>query len=190
MFFGPISQKVEKKMNDHLRKLVHGYRVYKHLNFRELAELCGYKNSNKWATKICNFEREGHGPDDMIRRLIEALQVPVNDVKKANQKDLDNYQSWLDEPVPIELLIKPLPGVYVRDSIPDEIDSDEKAVDFAASRALLFQSESCLILSRKKSIWFNRDGTFKFEEENQDGVFQPFMSVGHKQFVLQLENRP
>ena len=177
-------------MNENLRGLIHRYRVNKHLNFRQLAELCGYKNSNKWSIKICSFEREGFGPDEMIRKLIESLQVPIDDVKKANQKDLDKLQAWLDEPVPMELLIKPLPGVYIRVDIPDEIDSDEKAVDFAASRALHFKSESCLILSRKKSIWFNPDGSLKFTEENQDGVSQPSMSVGNKQFVFELENRP
>lgn len=172
-------------MNDHLRKLVHRYRVDEHLNFRELAELSGYKNSNKWSIKICNFEREGHGPDEMIRRLIEALQIPFNEVKEANKKDLKKYQSWLDEPVPIELLIKPLPGVYFKVDIPDYVDSPEKAVELAASKSKELNFESCLILNRKKSVWFNCDGSLKFEEEKEDGVTGPFMSVGSKQFIFQ-----
>lgn len=177
-------------MNENLRKLVHRYRVVRNLNFKQLAELCRYKNSNKWSIKICSFEREGFGPDEMILRLVRSLEIDADEVREANQKDLDKLQAWLDEPVPMELLIKPLPGVYIRVDIPDDMDSDEKAIDFAVSQALHFKSESCLILSRKKSIWFNGDGSLKFTEENQDGVFQPFMSVGNKQFVLQLENRP
>ena len=171
-------------MNENLRGLIHRHRVNKHLNFRQLAELCGYKNSNKWATKICNFYREGIGPDDMILRLVRSLEIDPDEVRVANKKDLDKFHSWLDQPVPMQLLIKPLPGVYIRVDIPDDMDSDEKAIDFAVSQALHFKSESCLILSRKKSIWFNRDGSLKFTEENQDGVFLPFMSVGNKQFVL------
>ena len=99
-------------MNENLRKLIHRYRVSKELNFRQFAEPCGYKNSNKWAIRTCNLEREGHGPDDMISRLIEALQIPSDEVRVANRKDLDKHQVWLDEPAPMELLIKPLPGVY------------------------------------------------------------------------------
>lgn len=175
-------------MNDHLRKLVHIYRVDKHLNFRQLAELCGYKNSNKWSIKICNFEREGYGPDEMIRRLIKSLQIPFDEVRTANRLDLDNYQSWLDEPVPIELLIKPLPGVYFKVDIPDYVDSDEKAVQLAISKSKKLNFESCLVLNRRKSVWFNSDGSLKFEEKNQDGVFQPFMSVGSKQFIFQGES--
>ena len=175
-------------MNDHLRKLVHSYRADKHLNFRQLAELCGYKNSNKWSIKICNFEREGFGPDEMIRKLIKSLQIPVDEVKEANQKDLDNYHTWLDQPVPMELLIKPLPGVYFKVDIPDDVDSPEKAVQLAASKSKELNFESCLILSRKKSIWFDCDGSLKFEEEKRDGVFQPYMSVGNKQFIFKGES--
>ena len=173
-------------MNENLRQLIHHYRVSRELNFRELAELCGYKNSKKWATKICNFEREGLGDHDMIRRLIEALQIPLDEVKKANQKDLDKYQSWLDGPLPMELLIKPLPGIYISISIPDYVNSDEKAVDLAISKSKEFNFEACLILSRRECIWFNRDGSLKFEESNEYGVIQPYMSAGNKQFIFKL----
>ena len=58
-------------MNKHLRKLrklIGHHRQSKGLNFRKTAELCGL-NPQKWANKIVTFEREGLGPDEMIRKV-------------------------------------------------------------------------------------------------------------------------
>ena len=74
--------------------------------------------------------------------------------------------------------------VYIRSTIPDSVDSPKKVVDFAVLKSKEFQSEACLILNRKKSIWFNRDGSLKFEDKNGVGVAGPFMSVGGKQFIF------
>ena len=61
-------------MNKHLRTLIGHARQAKGINFRELAELCGF-NPLKWANRIVNFEREGVGRDKMIRKLIQSLEL-------------------------------------------------------------------------------------------------------------------
>ena len=55
-------------MNKHLRNLIHKHRASMGLNFGQLAELSGYRNRSKWAIRICNFEREGVGDDEMVRQ--------------------------------------------------------------------------------------------------------------------------
>ena len=171
-------------MNKHLRKLIGHHRQHKGLNFRETSELCGM-NPKKWANKIVTFEREGIGSDEMIRKLIQVLDIHHNEVRDANHKDLDEWNRWLDEPVPMELVLKPGAGIYLGAQIPDEIDNEEKALEYAASMAKEYEFESCLILNRRESIWFKRDGSLKFDRTDKTEVAAtPYMSVGNKQFVF------
>ncbi len=171
-------------MNRHLRNLIGHRRQTKRLNFREFAELCGL-NPKKWANKICTFEREGIGPDEMIRKLIEVLKIDPDTVRQANKKDLDDWNKWLDEPVPMELVLKPNVGIYLGAKIPDEIDDQEKALKYAASMAKEYEFEACLILNRRESIWFKRDGSLKFDRTDKTGIVAtPYMSVGGKAFYF------
>ena len=171
-------------MNKHLRKLIGHCRQTKGLNFRATAQLCGL-NPKKWANKIVTFEREGAGPDEMIRKLIQVLEIDLDDVRDANKKDLDDLNKWLDEPVAMELVLKPNIGIYLGARIPDEIDNQEKALEYAASMAKEYEFEACLILNRRESICFKRDGSLKFDRTDKTGIVAtPHMSVGNKQFVF------
>ena len=171
-------------MNKHLRNLIGHCRQGKGLNFRELAELCGL-NPKKWANQICSFEREGIGPDEMIRKLIKSLEIDHSEVRDANNRDLDDWNKWLDEPVPMELVLKPNIGIYIGDKIPDEFNNQEKALKYASSIAKEKNWEVCLILNRKECIWFKGDGSLKFKGTKKTGVVDsPHMSVGNKQFLF------
>ena len=170
-------------MNKHLRKLIGHHRQSKGLNFKETAELCGL-NPQKWANRIVTFEREGLGPDEMIRKLIQALELDLDEVRQANNKDLDEWNKWLDEPVAMELVLKPNIAIYLGAKIPDEIDNQEKALKYAASMAKEYEFESCLILNRRECIWFKRDGSLKFENKKSGIIDPPHMTVGNKQFVF------
>ena len=171
-------------MNKHLRKLIGHQRQEKKLNFRELALLCGL-NPKKWANRIVTFEREGAGPDEMIRKLIQALELDLDEVRDVNNRDLDDWNRWLDEPVAMELVLKPGVGIYLGAKIPDEIDNRENACEYAASMAKEYEFEAGLILNRRESKWFRRDGSLKFETTDMTGIVAtPCMSVGNKQFVF------
>ena len=171
-------------MNKHLRKLIGHQRQEKKLNFRELALLCGL-NPQKWANRIVTFEREGAGTDEMIRKLIQVLEIDLDEVRQANNKDLDDLNKWLDEPVAMELILKPGAGIYLGAQIPDEIDNEEKALEYAASMAKEYEFESCLILNRGECIWFKRDGSLKFDRTDKtEVVATPYMSVGGKAFYF------
>ena len=171
-------------MNKHLKTLIGHQRQEKKLNFRELALLCGL-NPKKWANRIVTFEREGAGPDEMIRKLIQVLEIDLDEVRQANKKDLDDLNKWLDEPVAMELVLKPNVGIYLGARIPDEINNREKATEYAASMAKEYKSEVCLVLNRRESVWFKRDGSLKFYRTDKTEVAAtPYMSVGNKQFVF------
>ena len=88
-------------MNEHLSKLIGHYRQSKNLNFPELAKLCDL-NPQKWANKICNFEREGiFDSDELVHNLIRVLEINPQEVRDAVRKDrggsvsLDNRKRFL-----------------------------------------------------------------------------------------------
>ena len=48
-----------------------------------------------------------------------------------------------------------------------------------------YEFEACLILNRRESIWFKRDGSLKFDRTDKTGIVAtPHMSLGNKQFVF------
>jgi hypothetical protein len=170
-------------MNKHLRKLIGHHRQSKSLNFRELAELCGL-NPQKWANKICNFEREGIlDSDEMVHKLIRVLEIDPQEVKYAVRKDYEDWESWASQTVPMQLILKIIPAVYKLVKIPDHINDPDEAIQFASGMAKEWGRDACLSINRKESIWFREDGTIKFRSIAQPGVPNiPYSSVGGKAF--------
>jgi hypothetical protein len=170
-------------MNKHLGKLIGCKRQEKGLNFREIADLCGL-NPEKWANKICNFEREGTlDSDEMVLSLIRVMEIDRQEVRDAVQKDYEDWETWVNEPVPMELILKLIPAVYKLVKIPDHINKTDKAIEFASNVAKEWKRDACLALNRKESIWFKEDGTIKFRSTAQPGIPNiPYSTIGGKAF--------
>ena len=121
----------------------------------------------------------------MIRKLIQSLELDLDEVRDANNRDLDDWNKWLDEHVAMELISKPGAGIYLGAQIPDEFDNRENACEYAASMAKEYEFEAGLILNRRESKWFKRDGSLKFDRTDKTGIVAtPHMSVGNMQFVF------
>ena len=85
----------------------------------------------------------------------------------------------------MELILKPGAEIYLGAQIPDEIDNRENACEYAASMAKEYEFEAGLILNRRESKWFKRDGSLKFDRTDKTGIVAtPHMSVGNMQFVF------
>lgn len=171
-------------MNKHLRRLTGHCRQEKGLNFRELAELCGL-NSKKWSNKIVNFEREGIGSNELIHILIKVLEIDPEEVRDAVRKDYEDWETWVNHPVPMQLILKIIPSVYKMVKIPDHIKDADESIEFASSVAKEWGRDACLALNRKESIWFRDDGTIKFKSVSEPGIPNiPYSSVGGKAFYF------
>jgi hypothetical protein len=172
-------------MNKHLRKLIGHCRQEKGLNFRELAELCGL-NPKKWSNKIVNFEREGTlDSDEMVHSLIRVMEIDPQEVRDAVNKDYQDWESWVNQPVAMQLILKIIPAVYKIIKIPDHIKDADEAIAFAAGVAKEWGRQACLSINRKESIWFKEDGTIKFKSIAQPGVpITPYSSIGGKSFYF------
>lgn len=171
-------------MNTHLRNLIHEHRVSKGLNFGELADLAGYTNTSKWANKICNFEREGAGTNDLVTRVLQALKIDSQEVQEAISKDYGEWEAWANEPVPMRMIVRLIGPVCQIYDIPPEISSRESAIEFARNYAMAKGVRVCLVLSRRNSAWIRTDGTW-FISETRPGVPNiPYSSLGGKKFLL------
>jgi len=171
-------------MNKHLRNLIHKYRASEELNFGQLAELAGYKNRSKWAIKICNFEREGVGTDELVGRLIQAMEIDHQEVRDAIQKDYAIWEKWADEPVPMQMFLRITGVIILMRQIPPEITSREAAIEYAQNYAKEQGFRVCLLLSRRESAWIAADGKM-FISQTKPGVPNiPYASVGGKKFLF------
>ncbi len=129
-------------MNEHLSKLIGHYRQSKNLNFPELAKLCGL-NPQKWANKICNFEREGiFDSDELVHNLIRVLEINPQEVRDAVRKDHEDWETWINEPVPMQLILKLIPGIYKLVKIPDDVSNEDEALEFASGVAKEWKKEA------------------------------------------------
>ncbi len=175
-------------MNRHLRKLIRKYRSTFGLNFAQLAKMAGYKNKIKWANRICNFEREGVGEDDMVRRIIDALHIDAGELRQAVQEDESEWRSWADEPVSIQMRVMLFGAIILNHDLPENITTKELAIEYACQFAKANQLRVCLALSRRESVWISRDGQMSVVQTKPGMPNSPYASIGGKKFVLTLSN--
>jgi hypothetical protein len=154
------------------------------LNFGQLAELSGYRNRSKWAIKICNFETEGVGDDEMVSKVIQALEIDHQEVQEAIQKDYAIWEQWADELVPMQMLLRYSGVIIVIHHMPPEITSREAAIEYAQNYAKENAVRVCLVLSRRESVWIAADGNMHISLTTPGVPNIPFASVGGKQFLF------
>ena len=171
-------------MNKHLRNLIHKHRSSMGLNFGQLAELSGYRNRSKWAIKICNFEREGIGDDEMVGRVIQALEIDHQEVQDAIQKDYAIWEKWANEPVPMQMLIRITGVIILIHDMPPEVTSRESAIEYAQNYAKENALRVVLVLSRRESAWIAADGHMSIWETKPGVPNVPYASVGGKKFLF------
>ena len=171
-------------MNQHLRKLVQKYRSIRGLNFPQLAEMAGYKNTIEWANKICNFEREGVGGDDMIGRILEALKVDPVEVRLAVEKDTEEWETWADETIPMQMIVHYFGAIIHIHKMPDEASSSrEAAIKYGRLYAIMRKVRVCLIVSRRESVWISTEGETRISLTRPGVPNFPYASIGGKKFI-------
>lgn len=171
-----------------LSKLVGHYRQQQNLNFQELAKLCGL-NPKKWGHRIVDFEREGRGDDELVSKLIYALNIPLGEVKEAVERDLDDWNKWADEPIPMQMIVRLIGPFCMIHHIPEEINTREEAIAYAQDYAKSNHLRVCLVLSRRESAWISADGHSSISKTQPGGINVPYGSFGGtKKFLVDISN--
>lgn len=167
-------------------ELITRHRAEKRLSFGDLARLLDARTprqTSKLSQRIVLIERAGRIVERrLIARLGVVLKIDISELERAlddqRAADLREWVRWLNEPMPMELHLQALPGVWFRDELPvfDEAEAIQFASSIAAGRSLY----ACLSLSRQVSVWFNKKG-----EETARTVASP--STPRERLTLRLK---
>ncbi len=178
-------------MANHLGNHFHEQRLGQGLTLGHLARLVGYRNISKGANKIVRFEREGEVTEILLTALTEALHIDQDTVRRLIEQDrqewLREWEQWVSQPVPMQLIVRYLPAVYGRVPLPEVVRTAEQAEAFACTYARQHGRRVCLAVSRRLSIWINNDGVVEARTEaTPDDPNAPFMRLkgSGKRFLM------
>ena len=170
-----------------LSPLISRYRKNQNLNFEELAKLCGL-NPKKWGHRIVDFEREGRGDDELVSKLIQALNIPLDEVQDAVEKDLNDWNKWADKPIPMQMIVRLIGPFCMIHHIPDDIITREDAIAYAQNYAKTNHLRVCLVLSRRESAWISADGHTSISQSQPGGINVPYGGFGTTKFLFDISN--
>jgi transcriptional regulator with XRE-family HTH domain len=182
-------------MTNHLGGYFHEQREKRGLSLGQLARLLGYKNVSKGANKISRFEREGAVKEALLLHLAEALGIDpptVEGLAKDRREYLREWEQWVGQPVPMQLIVRYLPAVYGTEALPEGVTTPVEAEAFAREYAREHGRRVCLALSRRLSVWINKEGQVEARTEGTPDVPNvPYMGLKgtSKKFLLNFGGR-
>jgi hypothetical protein len=107
-------------------------------------------------------------------------------MEEAHQQDVDEYEKWLDEPIPRELVVRVFAAFYLTHKVPDGL-SREEAIEWALGEARKEKTvKMCLRLSRRERVWINEGGESHQIEttEGSTNAAAPYMTINGKRFQI------
>lgn len=169
-------------MINHLGNYFHEQRLHRGLSLGQLARMAGYGNKSKGSNKICRFERQGEVTEELLVCLADVLGINFATVqqliKQDRQERLQEWEEWVSQPVPMCLVVKYLPAVYGIEELPEAITTPEQAEKWACDYAREQGWHVCLAVSRRLSIWIDKQGhVYARTEATPDSPNVPFMRV-------------
>lgn len=166
-------------MNKHLRNYVRRQRELKGIRLGPLAEMVGYKNRGKGAQRILEFEREGIVTDDFLIKLVRALELNEDEVSEAMAQDLAEWEEWVNEPVPMRMIVRIMATVYCPKPLPEDVTTADEAEAYARRFAREKHHRVCLALNRRDSVWIGADGEIERRTQAQPGLPNiPYTTLG------------
>jgi transcriptional regulator with XRE-family HTH domain len=158
----------------------------------DLARNIGYKNVTKGANRIHRLEQRGTIPDELLPKLMDALEIDSVTLQKLKEEDrrayVKQWETWADEPAPIQVVARVMPAMYQDVELPPGANTEEAAVAFAQALARQDQSQVFVILSRRKTLLINEEGLIVHTAEaTPDFDPRPYSQVGNKKFFYRFD---
>jgi hypothetical protein len=150
----------------------------------DLARSLGYRNEARGCRRIKDLEEKGQCDEILWQKVSAALQLNEDEVRQALNRDWEAYQAWLDEPVPMQVILRLMPAIYAPVPLPPEAANDPaKAEAFACEVARTRKMSVCLAVSRRLSVWISEHGEVSSRTEARDGMPNaPYTQIGAKRF--------
>jgi transcriptional regulator with XRE-family HTH domain len=169
-------------MPNHLAHHFQEARLARGFSLGQVARLAGYQNVSKGCNRIHHFERSGSIDRELLRKLATVLEINEATIKELAERDqrafLDDWNRWVNEPIQPFLVLKMIPAVYSRRTVPDDLRTIEDAEAWASSVAAANRQKCCLVWSRRISCWFTEDGSLSHRSEAVPGELNmPLMQM-------------
>jgi hypothetical protein len=172
-------------MRSNLGIYVEDARRGKNLSRQVLAGRIGYKNLNKGARRIEQLEQQGAVDENLMHKIITELELDPTEIEAKIELDRKAFQSFLDEPVPMQMTVRHMAAVYSSHPLPEEIKTPGQAKAYASDYAVKYHLKVCLILSRRFSYWIDESGSGVMTETAFDNRMNaPFSSINGKPFLF------
>jgi len=148
-------------MESHLGTYFREVRLAGGLGLGQLARLVGYKNVNKGCRRITIFEETGRSKGDLSSRLAATLEIDDAMIEELLDADRRAWERWADDPDQPRpyLVVRLLAACYCELRLPDGVTTREEAENFASEVAADQRMQLCLVLNRRLTVWFDRDGS-------------------------------
>ena len=164
-------------------------RVEKGLSLGQVARLLGYKNVSKGANKVQWFEQEGSIRDDLLLKLMKILDIEPSTVQALTAKDREEHvrqwNDWADEPVPMRIVVRYIPGLYAEVPLPKNIKTEAEAEAYCRDLAQRGSQKVFLVVSRRLTITINEEGEVTGRlQATPDFDPVPYMQVGRRKFLF------
>lgn len=165
-------------MESHLGRYVEENRRKSGLSRQKLAGLTGYKNLNKGARRIEQLEKEGICDPNLFQRIVAVLDLDPKKIEAKVESDQRDFEAYLDEPVPMEMIVRLMAAVYARHPLPEDVKTQAEAIEYAVDYAKKHHMKVCLVLSRRYSYWIDESGNGFMRQTRQESPMNaPYMRV-------------
>ena len=153
---------MKRRNMTHIGNLLWKSRFKNNVRFKVIVRGLGYTNTNKGARKYLRWERGEEYPERQeLEKLIQVMKLKPKQVEEAFERDRRDYERWLEEPIPLTLVVRLMSCVYVDVNVPENL-SPEEAEGWAREYARKANLRVCLVKSRKTSVYFSANGQAEF----------------------------
>lgn len=167
-------------MTNHLGTFFREQRLQRGWSVGELARLVGYHNVSKGSNRITRFEVIGEVKEDLLFNIADVLGIDLAQIEELAEQDrqerIRQWEAWVNEPVPIHIIVRLRATVYASKPLPPDVFTHEQAETFACDYAQKHRLRVCLMLSRRHSVWIDIEGQVYDRTESTPNNPNPHVS--------------
>ena len=169
-------------MSTHLSRHFRQRRLDLGLRLPDVARRCGYRNLAKGCNRIDRFENTGEVHLQLYPKLVVALGIDGEVCDRLNEQDRQQARrDWLEylaTPIKPHLVFRAIPGVFFGKDIPEDCTTIDEMEAFVADFIRRSHKETWLVVNRKLTIRFARDGSkISVDEATPDHPNAPYMRL-------------
>jgi hypothetical protein len=178
--------------SNHLGQYLKARREALGLGRGEVVRRLGYTNLSRGSRRLSDLEEGRWANRDFLRRLTGVLRVGPQVVQglidRDRQEYVDAWNRWADEPVPIQAVVRCLPGFMAGLQVPDGVTTPEQALTWAVETAKRVAKKVIVVASRRVCYTIHEDGRVDGPlVATPDDDVMPYTGLGDRRFLFGLD---